>query len=217
MKIKNREAGFVINDLIMTIQQNKDYLSEIDGKIGDGDHGINMNKGFTMCQEKLKGKTYSLSEGFKILSETLMDDIGGSMGPLYGVFFEEASITLDKDDIDSESFEKMLNDSIDAVQSIGNAKVGDKTLLDTLIPAHEGFKNSLKKGDDFYTSLEVLKDEAYSGWKSTENMTTKIGRASRLGERSKGVLDAGATSCYFILNSMAKSIQKILVKNYNMK
>ena len=146
-----------------------------------------------------------------------MDDIGGSMGPLYGVFFEEASITLDKDDIDSESFEKMLNDSIDAVQSIGNAKVGDKTLLDTLIPAHEGFKNSLKKGDDFYTSLEVLKDEAYSGWKSTENMTAKIGRASRLGERSKGVLDAGATSCYFILNSMAKSIQKILVKNYNMK
>ena len=101
MKIKNREAGFVINDLIMTIQQNKDYLSEIDGKIGDGDHGINMNKGFTMCQEKLKGKTYSLSEGFKILSETLMDDIGGSMGPLYGVFFEEASISLDKEDIDS--------------------------------------------------------------------------------------------------------------------
>ena len=58
MKIKNREAGFVINDLIMTIQQNKDYLSEIDGKIGDGDHGINMNKGFTMCQDKLKGKVY---------------------------------------------------------------------------------------------------------------------------------------------------------------
>ena len=217
MKIKNREAGFVVDDLIMTIQQNKDYLSEIDGKIGDGDHGINMNKGFTMCQDKLKGRTYSLSEGLKILSETLMDDIGGSMGPLYGVFFEEASISLDKEDIDSELFEKMLNNSIDAVQSIGNAKIGDKTLLDTLIPAHEGFKNSLKKEDDFYTSLEVLKDEAYSGWKSTENMTAKIGRASRLGERSKGVLDAGATSCYLILNSMAKSIQKILVRNYNMK
>ena len=89
MIFKNSTSGVIVDNLITTIQNNRDYLSEIDGKIGDGDHGINMNKGFTMCREKLTGKTYSFSEGLKVLSETLMDDIGGSMGPLYGVFFEE--------------------------------------------------------------------------------------------------------------------------------
>ena len=77
---KNAEAGVIVDQLIKTIQKERDYLSEIDGKIGDGDHGINMNKGFTMCEKKLEGTTYNLSEGLTILGETLLEDIGGSMG-----------------------------------------------------------------------------------------------------------------------------------------
>ena len=64
---KNADAGVIVDKLIKTIQEQRDYLSEIDGKIGDGDHGINMNKGFTMCEKKLEGKTYNLSEGLSIL------------------------------------------------------------------------------------------------------------------------------------------------------
>ena len=210
MIFKNSEAGFIVNNIIKTIQSNKEYLSEIDGKIGDGDHGINMNKGFTMCQSKLENKDFSLSEGFKTLSEVLMDDIGGSMGPLYGVFFEEFSLSITEDERDAETFAVILNNSIGAIQSIGNAKIGDKTLLDTLIPAYEGFENALAEGKNFYDALEELKKCAFQGWKSTEDMIAKIGRASRLGERSRGVLDAGATSCYLILNSTADSIQEIL-------
>ena len=82
----------IADGLIQTIQLNKDYLSEIDGKIGDGDHGINMNKGFTMCRERLEGQSPSVSEAFAIISQTLMEDIGGSMGPLYGVLFEGMSM-----------------------------------------------------------------------------------------------------------------------------
>ena len=88
---KNAEAGVIVDKLIKTIQEQRDYLSEIDGKIGDGDHGINMNKGFTMCEEKLKGQTYNMSEGLCTLGETLLEDIGGSMGPLYGLLFDEFS------------------------------------------------------------------------------------------------------------------------------
>ena len=210
MIFKNSTSGVIVDNLITTIQNNRDYLSEIDGKIGDGDHGINMNKGFTMCHEKLTGKTYSFSEGLKVLSETLMNDIGGSMGPLYGVFFEEISLSINEENISAEVFAEILNNSIKAIKDIGNAKPGDKTLLDTLVPAYEAFENAQIKGKNFYDSLNEMKDAAYKGWQSTKDMIAKIGRASRLGERSKGVLDAGATSCYLIIESMTDSIQKIL-------
>ncbi|HHV09820.1 MAG TPA: dihydroxyacetone kinase subunit L [Clostridiales bacterium] len=207
--IKDKEAGFVVIDLVKVIRDNKDFLSEIDGKIGDGDHGINMNKGFTLCEEKLKGKEFGLSEGLSALSETLQEDIGGSMGPLYGAFFGEMAFAA-KEVISPEVFGEMLGNGIAAIEDIGSAKRGDKTLLDTLLPAKEAYHAALEAGKDFAEALEALKKAALDGWKSTENMIARIGRASRLGERSKGVLDAGATSCYLLLTSMAQSFQRLL-------
>ena len=170
-----------------------------------------MNKGFTMCKDRLEGKTYSLSEGLEVLSSTLMDDIGGSMGPLYGVFFEEMSITsAEKEYIDATVFKEMLENALAGIMEIGSAKRGDKTLLDTLIPAVEAYSSALSAGSDFSASLLSLKESSKEGWLSTKDMVAKIGRASRLGERSRGVLDAGATSCYLLLNSLADSILTIL-------
>ena len=209
--LKNSEAGSVVLDLIRTIQENKDFLSEVDGKIGDGDHGINMNKGFTMTGEKLKGKTFSLSEGLSILGATLLEDIGGSMGPLYGVLFDEmAMASEEKEIITAEVFQEMAANAVAGVQEIGNAQVGDKPLLDTLIPASTAYEQALAEGKDFCSALDDFKSAAKTGWQSTENMIAKVGRASRLGERSRGVLDAGATSCYLLMNSLAESIQKLL-------
>lgn len=208
---KNSEAGSIVLDLIKTIQTNKDFLSEVDGKIGDGDHGINMNKGFTMTENKLKDKTYSMSEGLTILGATLLEDIGGSMGPLYGVLFDEMAMASEEsEDVDADVFKEMVVNAVAGVQDIGNAQVGDKTLLDTLIPATEAYTKALEDGKDFSAALDDFKAAAKAGWQSTENMVAKIGRASRLGERSRGVLDAGATSCYLMMNSLAESIQKLL-------
>lgn len=146
-----------------------------------------------------------------MLSATLMEDIGGSMGPLYGVLFDEMSAAASKaDEIDAQTFESMLKAALSGIQDIGNAKRGDKTLLDTLIPGIEAYSAALAEGKDFGESLEALKEGAKSGWESTKDMVAKIGRASRLGERSRGVLDAGATSCYLILSSMADSIKSLL-------
>ena len=137
---KNADAGIIVDQLIKTIQEQRDYLSEIDGKIGDGDHGINMNKGFTMCEDKLKGKTYNLSEGLSILGETLLDDIGGSMGPLYGMLFDEMAMACeDAEEIDAEVFGEMVTNAVEGLQEISPAKVGDKSLIDTLVPAKEAF------------------------------------------------------------------------------
>lgn len=207
--VYNKDAGIIVLNMITVIQKNKDFLSEVDGKIGDGDHGINMNKGFTMCKDKLDGTEFSLSEGLSTLADTLQEDIGGSMGPLYGVLFEEMALAV-QEEITPEVFLKMLQSAVTGVQEIGNAKQGDKTLLDTLIPAVDAYEKALAEGMDFIGALENLKKAAEDGWKSTEGMMAKIGRASRLGERSIGVLDAGATSCYLLITSLANSIKSMI-------
>jgi dihydroxyacetone kinase-like protein len=211
MYFKNNEGLIIIENLIKEIQQNKDFLSDIDGKIGDGDHGINMNKGFTLCESRIAGKALTMSEGFSILSQILMSEIGGSMGPLYGVFFAAlAEQSIDDKVIDEHLFLAMLTTGAAEIQDIGSARRGDKTLLDTLLPAIEAFDLALSREKSFFDSLEDLKLAAKEGWLSTESMIAKIGRASRLGERSRGVLDAGATSCYLILKSISSTIQDIL-------
>lgn len=214
MYFKNDEALIIIENLVKDINNKADFLSEVDGKIGDGDHGVNMSKGFSLCGTRIANKKLSMSEGFKILGETLLSDIGGSMGPLYGLFFitlSEHSEGIDK--IDEHVYLDMISSALGEIQAIGNAKKGDKTLLDTLIPAVGAFRNAIDSGKDFSSALDDLDTAANEGWLSTENMIAKIGRASRLGERSIGVLDAGATSCYIILKSISDSIKNILVKD----
>ncbi len=208
MVLKASKGRAVADALIHTIQKNKDYLSEIDGKIGDGDHGINMNKGFTLCEERLAGKDPTVSEALMTISQTLMEDIGGSMGPLYGMLFDGMGAACEgKDEIDAATFEEMLEEAAAGVQDIGSAKRGDKTLLDTLLPAQDAFSAALAEGKSFSEALDAMKAAAEEGWRATEGMVAKVGRASRLGERSRGVLDAGATSCCLLLTALADSIQ----------
>jgi dihydroxyacetone kinase-like protein len=207
----NNEGLFVVFGLIDTIRQNKSYLSEIDGAIGDGDHGINMNKGFTACRERLGDQKLSLTVGLKTLGKILLLEIGGSMGPLYGTFFMEMSKACEgKEEIDREVFGDMLNKALSGIQSLGNAKVGDKTLIDTLAPATTAYHNAVKQGQNFCEALVTMRTAAEKGKEATKDLVAKVGRASRLGERSRGSLDAGATSCYLLLASMADSITAFL-------
>ncbi len=207
----NTEGQIIVHDLIETIIANTAFLSEVDGAIGDGDHGINMNKGFSLCRERMGAEKLSMSEAFKLLGKILVMEIGGSMGPLYGTFFKElAKTSKDKEKIDAPLFADMLKTATDAVQALGNAKQGDKSLLDTLIPALESFCRANAEGKSFKEALAELSTAAERGKESTKDMVAKIGRASRLGERSRGTLDAGATSCWLILRSMADSITRLL-------
>lgn len=206
-------GGAIVRSVIKTIQANKEYLSEIDGLIGDGDHGINMNKGFTMTEERLGAEAgIPLAKALKTLGRVLLMEIGGSMGPLYGTFFIEMAKQCDgKDEIDAQTFASMLKAAIAGINSLGNARVGDKTLMDTLIPAQEAFNVALEDGKPFTEALKDLKVAAEAGKESTRDLVAKIGRASRLGERSRGVLDAGATSCNLILQSLSDSMIALLV------
>lgn len=207
----NSEGAMIVENMISAIQQNKQYLSDIDGLIGDGDHGINMNKGFTMCREELEKNPGDLAHSVKVLSRILMMKIGGSMGPLYGKMFKGFASELEgKDEIDIDVFGNALNAMLNSIQSISPAKPGDKTLIDTLQPAVVAYTKAASEGKSFAGALAEMKQAAIEGRDSTKDMVARLGRASRLGERSRGVLDAGAASCFLILKTMADSIQEIL-------
>jgi phosphoenolpyruvate---glycerone phosphotransferase subunit DhaL len=206
----NSEGSVIILNIIRIIQKNKDYLSEVDGAIGDGDHGINMNKGFSMAAERINGE-HNFSDAANILGNVLMMEIGGSMGPLYGTFFKTIyRETKNFDIITAEVYRKMFQSALIAVKLMGDAEIGDKTLIDTLSPAIHGFSSSLEKKPDFTLALTSSVESASIGRDSTKYMIARIGRSARLGERSRGVLDAGAVSSCLIVEAMNTSIIEIM-------
>ena len=169
-----------------------------------------MSKGFRLVRDELDGEI-ELSAGLTLIGDTLMTRIGGAMGPLYGSFFSEMGDACEGlERIDAATFGSMLDAGREAVQDIGEAQVGDKTLLDTLVPATEAYHASIAAGDSFVEALAALCKAAESGKDSTRDLVAKVGRASRLGERSRGVLDAGATSCWLLLAAMATSMRQLL-------
>ena len=208
--MKNSAGKPVLLKMAAAIQANKDYLSEIDGLIADGDHGMNMNKGFTMFADQVRNKDISFSGGLDDLGNLLFSKIGGSMGPIYGNLFMGMAEAGDKfEEIDLGNFAAMLAAGVASLQDIVEAGVGDKTLMDTLLPANEVLQKAAKEGKDLADALQEMKAAAEAGRDSTKDLAAKFGRSSRLGERSRGVLDAGAVSCCLILCAMADGIVEL--------
>ena len=211
-QFSNREGIRIVFDLIRAIQENKQYLSDIDGAIGDGDHGINMNKGFTLCRDELLANPDNLTHGLKTLSKILVMKIGGAMGPLYGTFFKSLAAACDGvDAIDMAVFGRMLSSGREGIQKISDARPGDKTLMDVLLPAEAAYQAAAQTGEPFRVCLDKMAEAARQGRDATKDMVAKLGRSSRLGERSRGVIDAGAASCCLILETIAGTIGQLLI------
>ncbi len=208
---KNKDGKPVLMQIVKRIQENRTYLGEVDGLIGDGDHGMNMNKGFTIFESRFKDKAFTFTEGLSELGNILFSEIGGSMGPIYGtVLMDTSEAGAELEEISLFDLSKMLEHGLKGLQEIVEARVGDKTLVDTLAPAVESLKKSANEKEDYKTALEKMKAAAENGKASTKDMVAKFGRSSRLGERSRGVLDAGAVSCCIILTAMADGISSVL-------
>lgn len=209
--VKNENGREILLAMVHAIQENKQYLGDVDGLIGDGDHGMNMNKGFTMYEEQLGDSQTTFSDGLFDLGTVLLNKIGGSMGPIYGTIFMEMSDKVDDaDEITLELFGEMLEAGLEGLYGIVDARPGDKTLVDTLYPACESIKAAAQSGKSFGDALDEMKQKAEEGKESTKDLVAKFGRAARLGERSRGVLDAGATSCCIILQAMADGMKTVL-------
>jgi dihydroxyacetone kinase-like protein len=207
----NKDGKPILLKMVKAIQENKDYLSEVDGLIGDGDHGVNMNKGFTMFGDSIADREIGFSGGLDELGSLLFNKIGGSMGPIYGTIFSQMAETgSDYERIGTSELAAMLRSGLLALYDVVEARQGDKTLVDTLAPACDALDRAAEGEVDLQTALEEAKEAAVKGWESTKDLEAKFGRSSRLGERSKGVYDAGATSCRILIEAMAGGILEII-------
>lgn len=210
---RNEKGATILLAMVKAIQDNKAYLSEVDGLIGDGDHGMNMNKGFSLFEDRFGAGNFTFSEGLENLGTILMNEIGGSMGPIYGTIFMEMAAAVETnqtDTVDLLCLSRSFAAALEGLYEIIDARVGDKTLVDTLAPAASSLEKDAAESLPFSAALQNMRQAATAGMEATKAMTAKYGRSSRLGERSRGVLDAGACSCCLIICALADSITLLL-------
>jgi phosphoenolpyruvate---glycerone phosphotransferase subunit DhaL len=178
------------------IKSNHELLSKLDSATGDGDHGTTMLRvaeaiGATLEQEESKDLKTLLDK----LAWAVMSTDGGSTSPLFGSFFMGMSAGLGDDNIlDCAAIAKMLESGAQNLQKNTRAKLGDKTLIDALIPAVEAIGSSAKAGKNIEETLQEGMQAAAKGAESTKDMQAAFGRARNLGERTLGHVDPGATS-----------------------
>ncbi len=199
-----------LNSMCDTIENEKEYLSELDGAIGDGDHGVNMAKCFREVKKKLADSSaQDIGTLLKDVGMVVMNSVGGAMGALYGTFFLKLSQTsTGKEKVDLGDLVAMFQTGEQGILDIGKANLGDKTLIDTLSPAVRAIEAAKEEGKALNAALADFEQTAKQGMESTKDMLAKIGRASRLGDRTIGHQDAGATFCYLILRSLASAVSR---------
>jgi dihydroxyacetone kinase-like protein len=191
------------------IEQNKDYLTELDAAIGDADHGINMERGFKKVMSQLPSVAdKDIGSILKTVSMTLISSVGGASGPLYGTLFLRASTAVTgKQELTDEDVLSFLQSGLDGVLQRGKAQLGDKTMVDALSPAVATFLQAISEGKNTLEAMQQTVVAAEQGMKDTTPMLAKKGRASYLGERSIGHPDPGATSSYLMLKSLLATLE----------
>lgn len=187
------------------VAEHKDELTALDAAIGDADHGINMDRGMQAVMAKLAGTTDGdAGRLLRTVGMTLISTVGGASGPLYGTFFMQAGGALaGADEIPPDAWARALDAGIAGVEKIGKATLGEKTMLDALIPAREALHAALAGGATLAAAAVSAADAAEQGMVATIPLVATKGRASYLGERSAGHQDPGATSAHLLLRAAA--------------
>lgn len=186
------------------MQENKEYLTQLDAAIGDADHGINMARGFNKVLEKLPTVADSdVGNILKTVGMTLISSVGGASGPLYGTFFMRSGMAMAaKEELDGEDLFIMLKSGVDGILQRGRPLLEDKTMYDAWAPALDNMRTALDAGKDINAVLETAVAGAKQGMENTIPLQARKGRASYLGERSIGHQDPGATSSYLMLKAL---------------
>lgn len=199
----------MVNDaveaVIKAILSDKDYLSQLDAKIGDGDHGLNMARGAMAAEEALEelDDAANVKEILQAVGDAVLMNVGGTAGPLYGAGILEAAKVVDEDSkLNAETLEKVFGAAVSAIQRRGKADKGDKTMLDVLIPIHETFKAENTVGKNLDQILTEARDAAKDGVEFTKTIPAKKGRASYFGDKSIGCEDPGAMSSFIIFRTL---------------
>lgn len=191
------------------LEENKEFLTDLDNVIGDGDHGINMARGFSEVEKQADSLAQKdIGNILKTVGMTLVSKVGGSSGPLYGTAFMKAGMTIGaKNEMDMTDFLGALETGIEGIKARGRSTTGEKTMLDAMVPALETMKEQQSAGADTKKILEAGVAAAQAGVEATKPMVATKGRASYLGERSIGHQDPGATSFTLMLQVIAQAYE----------
>ena len=193
----------IIYHIADKITENKDYLTELDSAIGDGDHGIGMVGGLQKACEKLKQMS-DMDDAYLVFSMTgkaMLMTMGGASGVVFSSMFLAGTRNKpSQPELSAVDLTNMFTDGLSAIKEKGHAKVGDKTMVDALEPAITAMKNY--NGNNITEMLGLAVKAALDGLESTENMIARIGRSKSLMERAVGHKDAGAASVWIIFKSM---------------
>ena len=213
MEVTSKDFKEFIKKLVAMIESEKDYLCELDRKIGDGDHGVTMSIGFQAVNEVLDDELSNEQDCSKIsvkVGKTFLNAVGSSVGPLYATGFMRGAKEIKKqetiNEIDLVSFWIAFGNG---VKERGQAEVGDKTMVDTFAPFVESLENSNLESNDFFKVFQNAVTAAENGMESTKDLLSKKGRSSRLGDRSIGAQDPGATSAYLIVNTFLEFVEEL--------
>jgi phosphoenolpyruvate---glycerone phosphotransferase subunit DhaL len=189
------------------LQENRTYLTDLDSAIGDADHGINMDRGFSAVRKKFpEMATMDAATQLRTVGSTLVSTVGGAAGPLYGTaYLRAAGAVAGKQELTSADVTAMLEAFLGGIVARGKAHTGEKTMVDALTPAVDAAKQALNEGATLEQVTSRAAAAAEEGMKATIPMLATKGRASYLGERSIDHQDPGATSSSLILRCLAES------------
>ncbi|MGR9046814.1 MAG: dihydroxyacetone kinase subunit DhaL, partial [Gammaproteobacteria bacterium] len=195
----------VVPDMILAIseviEKNAEEITALDQAIGDGDHVVNLQRGIQalITQRDELGRMEDWSATWQKIGMTLMSTVGGASGSLYGTFFVTMSKAARDRTLDLQTFAEVFKQSVESVKQRGKADAGEKTLLDVLIPVSESLTKAAAASAAVSEVLDVIPDVAIKGMESTRDMVATKGRASFLGERSRGHIDAGAKTMQLMI------------------
>jgi phosphoenolpyruvate---glycerone phosphotransferase subunit DhaL len=195
-----------MDEIAAAVEAEADHLTQLDSAIGDGDHGVNMTRGFRAVVAALDGDDGSAPGRLLVTAgKTLVSTVGGASGPLWGLALRRAGRAVgDAEELDGPGLVSALEAALEAVVELGAAERGDKTMVDALAPAVDALRDRV--GDGLGAALEAAAEAAEAGARATTPMQARKGRASYLGERSVGHQDPGATSTALIVRALGRAV-----------
>ena len=203
----SKDAEFVVKVIADTVLENEQYFSELDGVVGDGDFGYSIARGFEKVLQEWDNMDHSLPGNFlKKVASAIVSAVGGVSGTIWGTAFLRAGMSLGaKEEITRPDVIAMFRSAIEGMKKRGNSDLGDKTLLDALIPAVDALEGAFNTGKETTVALDEAAAVARTSAEATRPMIAKRGRAAYTGERSIGTLDAGAVAMAVLFEAVSKA------------
>lgn len=191
------------------LNKNRQYYNDLDSSIGDSDHGDTVCSAFDKVRDVVSqyDSNSDIGELFKAVGRAIIFSSGAAMGPLYGTAFTEAGkIVAGKSEITFADFVEMWTAFADGIQKRGGAKLGEKTMYDTVQPCVSTLKAEFSKGKTLKEACDLAVEAAERGKNSTKDMLSLRGRSSRLGDRSLGHIDPGSASMFTVISTFFKIV-----------